>query len=646
MKKLSITIPMIGFVVLLAISLTPSSSKAAPFVAQADEVIVYAMPYETTGFSTWVADSYATAQWNSAVYATLFSRSAADDRDWIPDLAAAPPVRSVDGLQWNITLREGLRFSNGHELTSSDVLFSLKTHLAPAINVNDYGPYVGNLDNDSITIINDLSFTLQFRQPYAFLYDIAAFEIVDEEYFGARYDSCVMDAVIADCVWNAADGSDNVSAGPFVVESIDSTNEVVTVVANPYYYRANIVKADKIVFEFIEEPTPAISALASGDIDIMDSQYFPALDDFDGLSGITDPLVADPNHQEISLNHIHPVWGTGEAIPQNEGATELERLDDARLVRYALTHVVARDYAVNQILGGAGIAATTIMPSSSVGWDSSLVPRNYSIDTAKVYMEMAGYDYTTLGTPDSNGVYPNTFFDIDVLSPNTNQARNQWAAKYVDDLPKIGIGVTHHSVGWDIIEPRTFLWPTGSKVALYPDGGYDMLFVGNGWALNWIPTSYFDATGSCIDGDCGNFYNFDLDENITNIAQLTRDYVTEVDFDARDVKVKALQAEMYYWEPVLPIVYTNSHWGLRSDVTGVDPLLLSVAVQEWDLVGKTGFKDNTPSTATSVTTNTQTTSVTNTKTVTKDSPVNIVPIVAAVFFSSLVALNIRRKKNN
>jgi uncharacterized membrane protein len=51
---------MIGFVVLLAISLTPSSSKAAPFVAQADEVIVYAMPYETTGFSTWVADSYAT----------------------------------------------------------------------------------------------------------------------------------------------------------------------------------------------------------------------------------------------------------------------------------------------------------------------------------------------------------------------------------------------------------------------------------------------------------------------------------------------------------------------------------------------------------------------------------------------------------
>ncbi|MHA1203457.1 MAG: hypothetical protein ACTSSL_00745, partial [Candidatus Heimdallarchaeaceae archaeon] len=75
-------------------------------------------------------------------------------------------------------------------------------------------------------------------------------------------------------------------------------------------------------------------------------------------------------------------------------------------------------------------------------------------------------------------------FYINLLSPNTNPARNQWAALMENQLPKIGIGIAfHESTGWGNIMPRTWSYPVGEDgkfdyIPTYEDGGYDILFVG------------------------------------------------------------------------------------------------------------------------------------------------------------------------
>ncbi|MFV2015558.1 MAG: ABC transporter substrate-binding protein, partial [Candidatus Heimdallarchaeota archaeon] len=331
-------------------------------------------------------------------------------------------------------------------------------------------------------------------------------------------------------------------------------------------------------------------ALASGLIDIMDSQFVPGLNELSSLSGVSESFAGDPVHQEISLNHLNPYFGTGLMTPV--GNSNPTFADQAALnVRKAMTHVVDRKFAVDEIMQGLGLPASTSMPAASLGWDASLVPRNFSIATARNYMEMAGFDYSVL-TTDSAGKFTSFFFEVTVLSPNTNPSRNQWSANYVLELPKIGIGVRELvSTGWGEIIPRTFGYSSGLPPA-YAEGGYDVFFVGYGWDLDWNPSSLYDATGRCDTGDCSNFYNFDIDETMTNTATLIDDYLSELDFDLRITKAKAVQAELYKWLPVLPILYPQSHWGFNSGVTGIDNLLISVSAQEWDLVKKTDFANN------------------------------------------------------
>ncbi|MHA1318040.1 MAG: hypothetical protein ACTSQ6_11055 [Candidatus Heimdallarchaeaceae archaeon] len=59
-----------------------------------------------------------------------------------------------------------------------------------------------------------------------------------------------------------------------------------------------------------------------------------------------------------------------------------------------------------------------------------------------------------------------------MLSPNTNPARNQWAALMEEQLQKIGIGIAfHESTGWGNIMPRVWAYPVGNE------GYYDYIQV-------------------------------------------------------------------------------------------------------------------------------------------------------------------------
>src|SRR5215471_6974072 len=57
----------------------------------------------------------------------------------VPDLAAAPPAVSADGLTYTFHLRPGARFSNGDPVTSRDVVYSLTRAAA------GQGPYASLL---------------------------------------------------------------------------------------------------------------------------------------------------------------------------------------------------------------------------------------------------------------------------------------------------------------------------------------------------------------------------------------------------------------------------------------------------------------------------------------------------------------------
>ena len=566
--------------VLLVLAVSALGFTPAGVAAQEEVVVSYALPYEFTEYSVYTQDSYATAQWTSAIYAGVVKRSAEADRDYVADLAAALPTTS-DGKAWTFSIRDDAKFSSGNPVTADDVIFSFKVAVTPAINLAGYASASLFLTNESAVKNSDGSVTVTLTQEYAFPMSMIGQPIIEKAVFGARYDDCIAGNADA-CNWDANDGSDAVSAGPFMMDSIDPTNNVVTLKKNPNYYGP--VKADKLVYTQYSEFAGAKSALAAGDVHIVDAQYFAGLSGYEGLDNVVTEKVGDPAHQEISLNHQSPYYGTGLETPKGK-ANAADAPAAALSVRRAMSAVANRELYSSQFLEGLGSPAASTMPSAAIGWDSTLKADTYDVERAKSLMEDAGYDFSTLTDSDGDGKYEDFFFSITVLAPNTNAARNKWSDHWQQELPKIGIGVnSYENVGWDVIVPRTFGYEdenaTTSQypVPLWDDGGYDVLFVGYGWGLDWDPTGLYEESSFVPTG--GNFYNY---VNSTTEAVISK-YITETDVVQRNAYAKQIQKAIHDDLPVIPLVYPESLWGFSDKLQGMDALLLSVSAPEWDLV--------------------------------------------------------------
>ena len=550
---------LVGLLLLMSLTISPQVATG-----QAEYVVVYAMPYDFAEYSQFTSQSYATAAWLGVNGAGLYVRDIDVDRAYAPDLADGLPEISDDSLIWTVTLKDDLMFSDGTDLTADDVVFTYQALLSPAINFNTYATYSAYFTNDSIVAIDDQTVEFTFDDPYAFALGLLSAHIQPAAHFQARLDAEEYD-------WNAPDLSDSISAGGFMVDNFDDTNMEITFIRNPNYWDADNVVSDKIVFKKIGEKAAATSALSDGEIHILDGQYVAGKNELDGITGITEDFVATPSHQEMAFNHISPWWGTGASLDVTD------KVEGAKAVRTAISHMIDRDFAANDIMEGLALQAATIVPSTSIGWDSTLEYRKFDVAKAIEYMEAAGFDYTGMET-DDDGFYTTSHFNVSVLSPNTNPARNQWAALLVQNLPLIGIGVTQHlSTDWATIIPRTF----GSDVppGLFDDAGFDLSFVGYGWDLDVDPYGLYESTSFRPNG--GNYHNFAN----TEYDALIDTYVQELDLDKRIAAFKLVQEFYFEWEIVAPIIYPQEHWAYAEDLGGYDSILLSTTSGDFNAIG-------------------------------------------------------------
>ncbi|MHA1347070.1 MAG: ABC transporter substrate-binding protein [Candidatus Heimdallarchaeaceae archaeon] len=175
-----------------------------------------------------------------------------------------------------------------------------------------------------------------------------------------------------------------------------------------------------------------------------------------------------------------------------------------------------------------------------------------------------------------------TAFSINLLSPNTSPARNQWSMLMEQTLPKIGIGVSfHESTGWGNIAPRTWDYPLidFDYVPTYAEGGYDILFVGWSWDLDLNLQSLYESTAITPYGD--NHYQY------SNPAydSLLEEFMVEVEPTARAELGYQLQNIIYEDVPGIAIVYPRSLFGFKEGLAGIDDLLIASSnqrVENWD----------------------------------------------------------------
>lgn len=155
------------------------------------------------------------------VYATLLSPKNGSS-DVVPNLAAG--IRLTGPKEYTVTLKPGLKFANGHDLTSSDVKFSFDRQLKIA-DQNGPSELLYNLASVAAPDPTTVVFTLKTANDSLFpqVLSTGAGYIVDEQVFPA--DKILDDtAVVAGKPWD----------GPYTIDSYQK-NSLVSFTANSAY---------------------------------------------------------------------------------------------------------------------------------------------------------------------------------------------------------------------------------------------------------------------------------------------------------------------------------------------------------------------------------------------------------------------------
>ena len=373
----------------------------------ADHIIKYAVPADLKEYNTYVVESFYDAQWMQMIYGALVQR-AVDSHVWEAQVAEDFSVSPVinDKINVTVNLDPDIKFSDGSSVLAEDVAYSYELHMTPAVGSSNYGTLTHWFPtNASIEVtIPGAGGQIMFYFDGIFnLWEsiLGLVQIVDQSTVAPLISTNGYS--IFNEVPLTGDVGDGLvkSCGPFMLESYDSVNSIVKLVPNPYWDDSItsggvLPLLDEFYLTYISGKDTAVAELITGTIDIVDAQYYPGVADFTpaGVEGI---LVKDPSHQEMSINMLHPVLGSGELTPLG---TPLA----AKYLRKAISHACPRTIIVDQILEGLGAPATTAIPDSVLGYDASLEPYIYDLDMAIDYVEDAGYIVRTTIYPTTTGI--------------------------------------------------------------------------------------------------------------------------------------------------------------------------------------------------------------------------------------------------
>ncbi|MBD3190132.1 MAG: hypothetical protein GF308_05790, partial [Candidatus Heimdallarchaeota archaeon] len=340
-------------------------------------------PADFVDFHILLYESVYDAQWLRQIYNGLLERENGT-REWIPRLATS--YNSDDGITWTVEMDPDAKWGDGTPVTPEDVVFTYQSVLTPALGSTDYSFYKKYFDNESITKVGDHTVQFELKQSYAFAESLLAYDLVPKHI----WESVPLNEWATQSAdWAANDPSKLVGTGPYKLKEWDATNAIINLEKNTHFAdMANVEEPilNDIFFEFYSNKEGALSALAAGDIDMIDAQFSPSLTEVEALSGVTYRLVADPATQEMAINCQHPYLGTGESCP-------IAGEESAKHVRKAINHMIPRETIVEEILDGLGAPGINPMPDASVGFDEDLEPYEYSIDMAKDHMRAAGFEF-------------------------------------------------------------------------------------------------------------------------------------------------------------------------------------------------------------------------------------------------------------
>lgn len=275
------------------------------------------------------------------------------EQNVVPSLAESWEV-SEDGLSWTFELREGVRFSNGRDLTAEDVVYTYDRMLDPATGSGQAWRLDGVTDvsaSGDYTVV----FTLANPNP-AFLSKLA--------------NSKAVGIIARESVEDGTINTQPIGSGPFVISDFQPGVRLL-LEPNEHYWRDGLPYLDAVEIRIITDDNVRRSALVAGDIDWAISVAAQALDELRARDDVIVDEVPAGAYWYIGVNTMSPP------------------LEDAR-VRRAIAFAINREELTEVATFGTGEPTQDPIPSSS-SWATNYAPYEQNLETARELLAEAGY---------------------------------------------------------------------------------------------------------------------------------------------------------------------------------------------------------------------------------------------------------------
>lgn len=289
---------------------------------------------------------------------------------------------SRDGLIWTFTLRKGVKFHHGREVTADDVVFSFTRILDPRLKssaADAFAPVKGArefregraktvaglvaLDPYTVQIVLTESFA-----PFVSVLAMGHAKIVPRDIVEQR---------------GSDFGVQPIGTGPFRLSHWERGKSI-TLVANPEYFEG-APRLRRVMYRIFpgEQSVAMFEEFRKGNLE--DSQ------------------VPTPGHDGIVAGGSYlyvkrPMFN----LRYYAFNTRVKPLDDRR-VRQAIVHAVDRVSILNEIFGGRFTPALGILPPGTLGFNPALRGTPHDPRRARQLLGAAGY-------PDGRGLPPITFW--------------------------------------------------------------------------------------------------------------------------------------------------------------------------------------------------------------------------------------------
>ena len=443
---------------------------------------------------------------------------------------------SEDGLTWTFTLRDGLKWSDGSDLTAADFEYSFKRLASPDTAapyaetvvgmIDGYQDAIGNPDADgNMTTDPDWdalnvhasedgkTLTIQLSYPCSYFDKLAAFVAtapVQQATVEANGDAWCTEPDTFIC------------NGPYLITEWTPSERIV-LSKNPYYvggWDSSKIVSDTITLLLLEDSSASYAAYNSGEAQLV--KDVP-----------TDEIPSLTRAEDGGDFYLDEIMGTY-YISLND---QKEPFTDPN-VRKALSLAIDRDYVANTIMQGTytpayNMVGPGIVDESGMFYDNANDGKTYISDDYEANLEAAKQALADAGYPNGEG-FPTIEYstnDAGYHTPVAEYLQQAWG--------ELGITVNINKVEWASFTP------------LRRAGDYDASR--NGWVMDYNdPSNMLELFTTSNGNNDGKYSSADFDAAVEASKVADKSVHFQKLHEAEDILMNDYAC--------IPVAYYNDFW--------------------------------------------------------------------------------------